>query len=78
MDHRRQHLDQVARRRMIEAHCPADQDRRRPATTVAKELVAVADELPLELEDSGCGRVALAAQDVSFTVGDEREVSRPE
>ena len=62
---------------MIEAYRAADQGGRCAAVAVAQDLVAVADDLALELEDPRGRRAGLAAQDVAFAVRDEREVARP-
>ena len=78
MDHVRQGGDQVAGGRMVEAHRSADQGGRRAAAAVTQDLVAVADLLALEVEDSGRRRSVLAGQDVPLAVRDEREVPRPE
>ena len=48
------------------------------AAAVAQDLVAVADELALEVEDRWCWRVRVAAKDVPFAVRHEREVAGPE
>ena len=60
---------------MVEADRAADQRGRGAAVAVAEDLVAVADDLALELEDPRGRRAGLAAQDVALAVRDEREVA---
>ena len=48
------------------------------AAAVAEDLVALADELALEVEDPRRRRTGLAAQDVALAVRDEREVAGAE
>ena len=74
MDRARQDLDEVAGGRVRETHGPADQARRRAALAVAKDLVAIADELTLEVENAGRRGSRFAAQDVALPVRHEREV----
>ena len=71
---RRQDLDEIASSGVVEAHRPADQRRRRPAAAVAKNLVAVADLLSLEVENPRRRRAGLASQVMSLALRDEREV----
>ena len=61
---------------MVEAHRPADQARGRAASAVAQDLVAVADELALQVENSRCRNSRVAPQAVPFAVGYQREIAR--
>ena len=61
--------------RVLEAHGPADQAGGRATLAVAKDLVAIADDLTLEVENPRRGSPRFAAQDVAVPVRHEREVS---
>ncbi len=61
---------------MVEAHRAAQELRGRAAAAVAEDLVALGDQLALEVEDAGRGGARLVAQHVPAAVGDEREVAR--
>ena len=68
----------LPRGRVREAQRPADQAGGRATLAVAKDLVALADELTLEVEDPRRGSARFAAQDVTLPVRHEREVSELE
>src|SRR5688500_6563045 len=61
---------------MVEAHGAADHVDALAAASVAKDLVALAELLALELEDARRRRPGLAAQAVALAVGHERQLAR--
>lgn len=72
---RRQDLDEVAGGGMVETNGSADQHGARAAPAMAEDLIAVADLLTLELENSGRGSSGLAAQHVPLAVRHEAEIA---
>ena len=75
MDQARQSPDEVARGRVVEADGAADQPVGAPPLAVPEDLVAVADQLTLEVEDARRRCAGLTAEDVSLPVRDERQVA---
>ena len=75
VDRRRQDVDEVARRRMVEADGAADEGRPGAAAAVAKELVAVAHLLERQVEDRRSRRSRFAVEPVAFAMGNERELA---
>ena len=76
-DQRGQELDQPVGGRVVEADGAADDRRGRAAAAVPQDLVALAEQLAREVEQSRCAGAGLAEQSVTRAVRHEREVAGP-
>ena len=67
---------EMARGGMIESSRAADQSRRRAASSVPQNRIAIADIFMIKLVDAGRRRAGIAEEPVAQSVGDERKVAR--